>query len=176
VIRNKADTTFLSFFYIKQAASPGPDDYTPELRKEIVPKALELIYTGWDLVNFADYVWADASDPLQKAIKQQWDENVQETNGGNTDAEAPGWVETVRSSGGPHIPHLPFKYDESRRLDIKAELNAIVANIYDIEYREFEYILDTFSSVKRDQLDKYSEYRTKQLAMNYFEEYEDQSW
>jgi len=47
----------------------------------IIPRALELTYTAWDIKPFADDVWRDADNKLREASQRQWEENRGKTGG-----------------------------------------------------------------------------------------------
>jgi len=69
----------------------------------------------------------------------------------------------------------PFEWDDDRRLVLKCELDAIYAHIYDLERIELEWILDaqhpgvSFPTLKRHEMDKYGEYRTKRLVLEAYD-------
>ncbi len=71
------------------------------------------------------------------------------------------------------FPYLPFKWDEERRARLRAELDAIYAHLYGLTREELDYILETFPIVKRKDVEKYGSYRTKELILDYYEEYSD---
>jgi hypothetical protein len=133
----------------------------------IAPKILELIYTAWDIKAFADDLWREADEPLRAVFKQQWDENVAETDGGHAGAEPPTWAEIAPDG----FPYPPFKWDEERRARLRAELDAIYAHLYGLNYNEVEYILETFPIVKRQDMKTYGTYRTRELLLKYYTEY-----
>ncbi|MFE8013063.1 Eco57I restriction-modification methylase domain-containing protein [Streptomyces antibioticus] len=59
----------------------------------------------------------------------------------------------------------PFRWDEDRRSRIRSELDALFFHLYGINRDEVDYILDTFSIVKRKDEEKFGEYRTKNLIL-----------
>ena len=59
----------------------------------------------------------------------------------------------------------PFRWDEERRAVIRAELDALFFHLYGISRDDVDYILDTFSLVKRKDEAKYGTYRTKELIL-----------
>ncbi|NPA53643.1 MAG: N-6 DNA methylase [Aquificae bacterium] len=65
----------------------------------------------------------------------------------------------------------PFKFDPERRAILRAELDAIFAHLYGVSKEEFDYILDTFPIVKRHDEEKYGEYKTKRLCLEYYDRY-----
>ena len=67
----------------------------------------------------------------------------------------------------------PFKWDDERRLQLRSELDAIVAHLYGITYDELDYILETFPIVKRKDIAKSGEYKTKRLILENYNKYMD---
>jgi hypothetical protein len=68
-------------------------------------------------------------------------------------------------------PLPPFQWDEDRRLHLQAELDAIYAHLYGVSRADLDYLLDTFPIVKREDIKKFGTYRTKELILNYYDEY-----
>jgi hypothetical protein len=69
----------------------------------------------------------------------------------------------------------PFVWNESRRFSFKCELDAIFAHLYGISKDELTYILDSINfriTRERDE-ERYGEYRTKKLILEYYDEYAD---
>ncbi|KAB1980811.1 Eco57I restriction-modification methylase domain-containing protein [Streptomyces triticiradicis] len=58
-----------------------------------------------------------------------------------------------------------FRWDESRRQVIRAELDALFFHLYGIPRDDVDYILDTFPIVRRKDEAKYGSYRTKELIL-----------
>ena len=85
------------------------------------------------------------------------------------------WAEALGYEG------EPFGWDEERRLRLKCELDAYYAHLYGLNRDELRYILDpsdikgpdfpsvTFPGLKRKEMEKYGEYRTRRLVL---EEYD----
>jgi len=167
--RQKLGGTNLNVFILKQLPVIPPKFYKSNSLGVIVPKVLELTYTAWDIKAFADDLWREADESLRAALKQQWDENVAETDGGHAGTEAPSWAEIAPDG----FPYPPFKWDEERRARLRAELDAIYAHLYGLTREELDYILETFPIVKRKDVEKYGSYRTKELILDYYEEYSD---
>jgi hypothetical protein len=157
----------LNFYIIKQLPTFSPNHYSSELISMIAPKVFELTYTAWDIKAFADDLWREADEPLHAALKQQWDENVAETDGGHANAEPPSWAEIAPDG----FPYPPFKWDEERRARLRAELDAISAHLYGLTREELDYILETFPIVKRKDIERYGSYRTKEMILRYYEEH-----
>ncbi|MEV6652950.1 DNA methyltransferase [Streptomyces sp. NPDC051219] len=59
----------------------------------------------------------------------------------------------------------PFRWAESRRQVIRAELDACFFHLYGISREDADYILDTFPIVRRKDEAKYGSYRTKELIL-----------
>ncbi|WP_427922819.1 Eco57I restriction-modification methylase domain-containing protein [Streptomyces sp. cg40] len=63
----------------------------------------------------------------------------------------------------------PFQWDETRRVQIRAELDAYFFHLYGISRDDVEYILETFQSdtggLKNNEIAKYGTYRTKDLVL-----------
>ena len=75
---------------------------------------------------------------------------------------AHGWVETVSDSAPP-----PGIADPEHRLQLIAEIEAIVArDIFSLTADEIDYVLETFPIVKRRDVRKYGDYRTKLLILD----------
>ena len=76
----------------------------------------------------------------------------------------------------------PFPWDEDRRAQLKAELDAYYAKLYSLTREELAYILDpttkyptdcptvTFPTLQNNELKKYGEYRTQRLVLAAFDE------
>lgn len=62
----------------------------------------------------------------------------------------------------------PFRYTESIRLDLQSELDAIAAKLYGVNSEQLSYILDTFTRLKKLEIDRYGEFRSKRLVLEYF--------
>jgi hypothetical protein len=71
------------------------------------------------------------------------------------------------------FPYLPFKWDEERRARLRAELDAVYAHLYGLTKGELDYILETFPIVKKRDIERYGNYRTKELILKYYDEYSD---
>ncbi|MEV0870756.1 DNA methyltransferase [Streptomyces sp. NPDC049950] len=63
----------------------------------------------------------------------------------------------------------PFRWDEIRRAQIRAELDAYFFHLYGINRNDADYILETFQSetggLKHNEIAKYGHYRTKDLVL-----------
>ncbi|MFE3030907.1 Eco57I restriction-modification methylase domain-containing protein [Streptomyces canus] len=67
----------------------------------------------------------------------------------------------------------PFRWDEERRAQLRAELDAYFFHLYGISDDDTDYILETFQSesggLKNNEIAKYGEYRTKRLVLTEYE-------
>jgi hypothetical protein len=63
----------------------------------------------------------------------------------------------------------PFRWDKSRRFFLTCELDAAIFHIYEINRDDVDYILDTFSIVKRKDITQFGEYRTKNLILDIYD-------
>ncbi|MFD5001969.1 Eco57I restriction-modification methylase domain-containing protein [Streptomyces mutabilis] len=66
----------------------------------------------------------------------------------------------------------PFRWDEARRDQLRAELDAYFFHLYGISAEDTDYILETFQSesggLKNNEISKYGEYRTKRLVLTQY--------
>jgi len=63
----------------------------------------------------------------------------------------------------------PFKWDEERRFLIRCELDAAYFHLYDINRYDVDYIMETFPIVKRKDIQKYGDYRTKLTILKIYD-------
>lgn len=68
----------------------------------------------------------------------------------------------------PLLPE-PFIWDEERRFKICCELDARYFHLYGINRDDAAYILETFPIVKRKDIARYGEYRTKNLILEIYD-------
>ncbi|MFE2523779.1 Eco57I restriction-modification methylase domain-containing protein [Streptomyces sp. NPDC059382] len=63
----------------------------------------------------------------------------------------------------------PFQWDESRRAQIRAEMDAFYFHLYGIPREDVDYILESFQTenggLKNNEIAKYGSYRTKELVL-----------
>lgn len=64
----------------------------------------------------------------------------------------------------------PFIWDTEKRLILQSELDAVYAHLYELSKEDMNHILDTFPIIKRKDMEKYGEYRTKRLILEKYEE------
>jgi len=85
----------------------------------------------------------------------------------------PEWAEIAEDG----IPLPPFKWDETRRATLRAQLDAYYAKLYGLTRNELRYILDpkevygpdfpgeTFRVLKEKEEKQYGDYRTRRLVL-----------
>jgi hypothetical protein len=132
VARVKVGGTHLTYGYLKQFPVLPPAAYTVRDLAFIVPRVLELTYTGYSMAPFARDLGYD----------------------------------------GP-----PFGWDEDRRAELRAELDAWYARAYGLTRDELRYVLDpagvkgpdypseTFRVLKKNEIARFGEYRTGRLVL-----------
>jgi hypothetical protein len=180
--RQKVGGTHLTYSYLKQFPILPPSVYANApigvriWMELIVPKVFELTYTSWDIKSFADDLWREADKSLRDLLVKQW-----QANGGHE------WTSTsfyaLRSKvQTDHFPYAPFKWNEDRRAELRAELDAIYAHLYGLTREELLWILDprdvdpgtpsvTFPGLRKKEMKEFGEYRTKRLVLKYFDEW-----
>lgn len=131
VVRQKLGGTTMNFFYVKQLPVLPPSAYTPEDLRFIVPRALELVYTSWDMKPFADDVWREADEGLRAVIRP------------HPPTPSPAAL-------GEGFPFPPFTWNEERRAILRAELDAYYAQLYGLTRKQLRYILDPADLTERE--------------------------
>ena len=63
----------------------------------------------------------------------------------------------------------PFKYDVERRMLLRAELDACFFHLYGYRKDQVEYAMESFPIIKKHDIDRYGEYRTKELIISEFD-------
>ena len=70
----------------------------------------------------------------------------------------------------------PFPWDEERRHQLKCELDAIFARMYQLERTDLEWILDapapssSFPGLKRSEMQEFGEYRTQRYVLQAYDQ------
>ena len=65
----------------------------------------------------------------------------------------------------------PFVWDEERRAQLRAQLDAIYFHLYGIERADVAYIMSTFPIVARKDRAAHGTYRTRDLILGYYDAY-----
>ncbi|MEF2526301.1 hypothetical protein [Streptomyces sp. CS62] len=67
----------------------------------------------------------------------------------------------------------PFTWNEGRRAQLRAELDACFFHLYGISREDTDYILESFQTenggLKNNEIAKYGEYRTKRLVLTEYD-------
>lgn len=63
----------------------------------------------------------------------------------------------------------PFRWDEQRRAQLRAELDAAYFSLYGLDRDDTAYMLDTFPIVRRKDEAAHGEYRTKRLVLEAYD-------
>ena len=171
ICRQKLAGINMNFFYVQQFPVLPPSAYTPKHLAYILPRVLELVYTAYDMQPFAEETWEESSPALRHLLEKQWEANQKFIERSRNE------LEDVGVSTPLNDRLAPFKWDEERRAVLKAELDALYADMYGLSTEELRYILDpqdvygadfpgeTFRVLKDKDIRKYGEYRTKRLVL-----------
>ncbi len=65
--------------------------------------------------------------------------------------------------------HLPFHWNPERRKVIQAEIDATIMHLFNLDRENVEWILDSFSTLRTNEIAKFNKFHTKQLIL---EEYD----
>ncbi len=122
--RFKIGGTNLNFFIVKQFPVIPPNRYSQEDSSYIIPRVIELIYTAYDLLSFAQ-------DILDEIGVNTWNDWFPEN--------------PIRYSS-----PVPFRWDEERRAVLRAELDAYYARLYGLNRKQLRYILDPADLTPRE--------------------------
>jgi hypothetical protein len=63
----------------------------------------------------------------------------------------------------------PFRWDENRRFQMRAELDALYFHLYGIPRDDVDYIMETFPIVKRKDIAAHGTYRTKDAILQIYD-------
>jgi hypothetical protein len=63
----------------------------------------------------------------------------------------------------------PFCWDVERRFLLRCELDALYFHLYGIARNDVDYIMETLPSVKRNNIKRYGDYRTKLLILDIYD-------
>ncbi len=67
------------------------------------------------------------------------------------------------------FPHAPFRWDDTRRQLLRAELDAAFFHLYGLSREDADYVMDTFPIVRRKDEQAHGEYRTKRLILERYD-------
>lgn len=145
--RQKITATDLNFFIVKQLPVLRPEQIDEVNQWQLVKRVAELTYFNHDMDEFAK--------DLSAKLSQEQNEEL----------------------GNRLIKQEPWVFDELRRAQLQAEIDAIVAKLYGLNTEELNYILDpedifgagciheTFRVLKSNEIKEFGEYRTKRLVL-----------
>ena len=63
----------------------------------------------------------------------------------------------------------PFRWNDERRFELRAELDAAFFHLYGIDRDDVDYIMETFSVVKKRDEQRYGAFRTKELILEIYD-------
>ncbi|MFB6185988.1 MAG: Eco57I restriction-modification methylase domain-containing protein, partial [Halobacteriaceae archaeon] len=66
----------------------------------------------------------------------------------------------------------PFVWEEEERRNLRAEIDATIAKVYDLSQKEFKHILDSFDILRDQEEEEFGEYRRKQECLEMFDQIE----
>ncbi|WP_175913940.1 Eco57I restriction-modification methylase domain-containing protein [Burkholderia metallica] len=140
VARQKVGGTHLTYGYLKQLPVLPPDRYTPEALNFIVPRALELTYTGNDLTHWANDLAAYEPRPV--------------TERGQPFAWDPERRAQLRAELDAYYARLyGLKRDELRYILDPTDVMGV------------GYPSETFRVLKNNEFREFGEYRTQRLVL-----------
>jgi hypothetical protein len=64
----------------------------------------------------------------------------------------------------------PYRWDAGRRFLLRAELDAAFCHLYRLSRNDAAHILDTFPIVRKNEEERYGEYRTKRVVLEIYDE------
>jgi len=67
---------------------------------------------------------------------------------------------------------IPFIWDEKSRFNTMRILDVIFSKLYGLTKEELDYILETFPLVKKNEIEKFGIYRTRETILKYYDEIE----
>ena len=158
LVRQKISGASLSFYTMKQIGGIPPSGYSDADLDLIVPRVLELLYTGWDLEPFGHecgyntppFVWDDERRFLLRCELDALFFHLYLS----TDQEGD-WRPARETDGCPH--------DET-----PAQLADLTSH-FPSPRDAVSYIMDTFPGVCRSDEKLYGEYRTKRLILDIYD-------
>ena len=147
VVRQKLSGTNISHFILKQLPVPHPDQIEDATQWQLVKRVAELTYFNHDMDDFAQELSEQLSEEQNEALGERL------------------------------VKQEPWVFNDKRRAQVQAEIDAIVAKLYGLNDEDVRYILDpedvvgkgcineTFRVLKESELRDLGEYRTKRLVL-----------
>lgn len=163
-IRQKVGGMHLSYNFLRQFPVIKPSGFSPDLKTYIIQRVIELVYTARDLKEFADDIWLEASNSIKRSIEDNYKKLI---------SRYPLIINskpiTLNGKDETAFPFPPFIWDDEHRFQLRCDLDALFGHLYNLTRDEFDYILETFPIVKRNDGAKYGEYRTKRVILEKFD-------
>lgn len=158
VVRQALGGANVSFFIMEQVAVLPPDTYRDSDLKFIVPRVIELVYTAWDLQPFAQDCGGDGP-PFR------WDEERRFLIRAELDAA----FFHLYLPATPDGRWDPARREAGARKTETAEELAALTTHFPTPRDAVEYVLETFPIVKRNDLQRHGEYRTKRVVLDVYD-------
>jgi hypothetical protein len=64
----------------------------------------------------------------------------------------------------------PFRWDDQRRFEIRAELDAMFFQLYGLKRDDADYVMDTFPIVREREMKTHGDFRTKRVILEIYDE------
>ena len=148
----------VSFFIMEQVAVLPPDAYGESDLNFIVPRVVELLYTAWDLQPFAQDCGWDGP-PFR------WDEDRRFLL--RTELDAAFFHLYLPST--PDGRWKPARGEAGAPVNETAEQLAALTKHFPTPRDAVDYVLETFPIVKRKDVRRYGEYRTKRVILDVYD-------
>lgn len=166
IVRQKMGGMNLNFFIVKQLPVLSPD-IANNLTNYYLPKALELIYTSDDLLGLANNLWQECTYFEKEQIINQYNLHLNSDDAKSERDITTNKINLIETDN--RFPIHPYSWNENRRFQLRCDLDALFGHLYNLTRDEFEYILETFPIVKRNDETEYGEYRTKRVILEKFD-------
>lgn len=154
-VRQKTGGTDLGYFTMKQVAFLPPSAYTESDFSFIVPRVIELLYTAWDLQPFAQDCGWDGP-PFR------WDEERRFLLRAELDAA----FFHLYLPSTPDGRWKPARGWAGAPVNETADQLAVLTKHFPTPRDAVEYVLETFPIVRRKDVQRYGEYRTKRVILD----------
>jgi len=167
--RQKIGGIHYTYFILKQVPVITPKQYDPHSKREVIERVLELSYTAYDMELFALDVWAelyrDTSEPPSLPEPFVWEEERRFVIRCELDAiyfhlylpsSANGEWRLARRKEGAVVDETPEQLAQLKRY-------------FPTPRHAVEYIMETFPIVKRKDIQKHGEYRTRRVILECYD-------
>ena len=65
----------------------------------------------------------------------------------------------------------PYNWNNNERIIIRTKLDAIYAHLYKVQRDDLIYILDSFELLRNKEMEKYKEFKTKNLILDAYDKF-----